>query len=305
MPILNYNEATANPGIHRINVNNLVGLRIIPSIGAEHDYILRARYQGRLVALKCITIEELSGCYGGKLKVEANVTHELQGSYGVIGLEGVIENMDVEIEGKKHPVEIGVVMRWAQGDSLLNNKTYWDKPLAKAFAEKEGVTIHSLVAKGLVEYIQGCMARGYIDMDLKERDIFIDGETFGITKIDYGWMQNAIDTNTDGFTQKIEIYEQKYAVVIRSLISLSLLSDSSSLQRIRLTRDMQITEEPKNILSKLGANKLLDLANKYGRDREYTSMASIWKGNPNPEQFFKFLEAWVPAMHELGERFIR
>ncbi len=290
MPILDYNDGIVPVEVSIVPIDDFTDFQPFEKAkGGGHDFLYKANLNEEPVAIKARRDEFLSGF----LRNEAYSLHQLRSVTCTPDLKGVLEHC--KIPNTTDRINFGIVTSWARGIPILDCEIYWDEEKAAKYKQRTGTNIHAQFADQIGQYLRQSMQRGLVDPDLKKGDTFLDTteERLLVTKIDQDNINNINDLNyLEHFST--ENIPHKYSSAVHGLIAYIHNLPFSTPEYIN------------NYLNRLKAKQLLDLTRRFetGDFKPKNDKINQWQGNPDPTQFLKFLNLWVPAMHEFGERFI-
>lgn len=299
MPILDYNDAEVNPKIRRILPTELCLERRLEGEryrGNHNDGIYTGRFGSEEVIVKVFSRSP------GFNRVEINTLFELQGVTATPVLLGYVKRGAITIKTTPDvPIKIkgASVMKRAWGEPLMSVTTYTEPNQGNTYYALTRINLHAEVARQIAAYHRGCLERGYIDVDIPERDIllFIEGREVQVTKVDQDMVYNRRDS---GF-YSIEIVPNKYNSAMKYLFLLVPKINTEGTPLVAYTS----TEEEDALrwstyYQQQGLSLLPDLLRAFAEHEFDTDTFPAYRKFPDDNTFLRFLDRWEKAMEEYG-----
>lgn len=310
MPILDYNDAEVNPDIRRIRPDELVleekvGGSILEGREGRREH--RGNWNGGIVSGHLGTDEIVVKIFGrspGFNRVEINVLYELQGGAPVPTLLGYLEPCSLTVQtNPDSPIAIegASVMKRAPGKPLMSIEAYTQPYQTRAYHTRTRINLHAEVARQIAAYHRGCLAQGYIDVDVPERDVFVDikGKEVRVTKIDQDQVNNRRDATVFP-DHPFETYPHKYEHAIHYLFMFNPEMDQwgrgmwmdANADEKALQLSMQYHQR--------GLSLLPNLLRAFAEHEFDTDTFHTNRKFPDDITFLNFLDRWEKAMEEYG-----
>lgn len=302
MVIFDYNYAEISPEIRRIKCSEITLSQKVADFGSERDAIFRGTHDGNDIALK---VKYHRGSdFNGFLRVEANSMHTLQGVQCAPILYGVVEDGEIiRLGNEEVMVNLGLVIEYAKGQSIMTVKEYVDREAARSYHAKTGINLHEIVGKQLAQYLRESMEKRLVDTDLPERDIFlyVGDSQIKVTKIDQGHVKNRRDIDA-GIT--FEVYDHKYEHAMKWLLALLMVDlDRGSREHLVLPSSNEEEYMEKAVrYREMGLTSFPDLMEAYAR-REFDT-DTFQRRFPDDVTFLQFLDCWEKVMEDFGRFFV-